>query len=134
LAGACSSTTHGRRDRETAEIGDDCTIYQGVTLGGTSLYRGAKRHPTLGAAWSSARARTALSALHGRRRRQGRRQCVVVKPVPPGATATGIPARIIRGEPERHRTACGRRLLGLRADASADDPLSSHCTADQRGG
>ncbi|MSQ89556.1 MAG: serine O-acetyltransferase, partial [Betaproteobacteria bacterium] len=33
---------------ETAEIGDDCTIYQGVTLGGTSLYRGAKRHPTLG--------------------------------------------------------------------------------------
>src|SRR5574338_340582 len=33
---------------ETAEVGDDCTIYQAVTLGGTSLYRGAKRHPTLG--------------------------------------------------------------------------------------
>ena len=33
---------------ETAEIGDDCTLYQGVTLGGTSLTRGAKRHPTLG--------------------------------------------------------------------------------------
>src|SRR5689334_25084215 len=33
---------------ETAEIGDDCTIYQGVTLGGTSLAKGAKRHPTLG--------------------------------------------------------------------------------------
>ncbi|MEI8326955.1 MAG: serine O-acetyltransferase EpsC, partial [Betaproteobacteria bacterium] len=33
---------------ETAEIGDGCTIYQGVTLGGTSLYRGVKRHPTLG--------------------------------------------------------------------------------------
>jgi len=33
---------------ETAEIGDDCTIYQGVTLGGTSLVKGAKRHPTLG--------------------------------------------------------------------------------------
>src|SRR5487761_1269529 len=33
---------------ETAEIGDDCTLYQGVTLGGTSLARGAKRHPTLG--------------------------------------------------------------------------------------
>src|SRR5580658_5161867 len=32
---------------ETAQIGDDCTIYQGVTLGGTSLTRGAKRHPTL---------------------------------------------------------------------------------------
>jgi serine O-acetyltransferase len=33
---------------ETAEVGDDCTIYQGVTLGGTSLYKGQKRHPTLG--------------------------------------------------------------------------------------
>ncbi len=33
---------------ETAEIGDDCTIYQGVTLGGTSLAKGSKRHPTLG--------------------------------------------------------------------------------------
>ena len=33
---------------ETTEIGDDCTIYQGVTLGGTSLYKGVKRHPTLG--------------------------------------------------------------------------------------
>ena len=31
---------------ETTEIGDDCTIYQGVTLGGTSLYKGVKRHPT----------------------------------------------------------------------------------------
>ena len=33
---------------ETAEVGDDCTIYQGVTLGGTKLTRGAKRHPTIG--------------------------------------------------------------------------------------
>ena len=33
---------------ETAEVGDDCTIYHGVTLGGTSLYKGTKRHPTLG--------------------------------------------------------------------------------------
>ena len=33
---------------ETAEVGDDCTIYHGVTLGGTSLTKGAKRHPTLG--------------------------------------------------------------------------------------
>jgi serine O-acetyltransferase len=32
---------------ETVEIGDDCTLYQGVTLGGTALTRGAKRHPTL---------------------------------------------------------------------------------------
>ena len=44
---------------ETAEIGDGCTIYHGVTLGGTSLYKGAKRHPTLG------------RDVGGRRRRQG---------------------------------------------------------------
>jgi 23S rRNA (guanosine2251-2'-O)-methyltransferase len=39
-----------RGDRRDRQVGDDCTIYQGVTLGGTSLHTGAKRHPTLGAA------------------------------------------------------------------------------------
>jgi serine O-acetyltransferase len=41
---------------ETAEISDDCTLYHGVTLGGTS-WKAGKRHPTLGRAWSSAPAR-----------------------------------------------------------------------------
>src|ERR1041384_4350009 len=48
--GSCVFIDHGMGVviGETAEIGDGCTIYQGVTLGGTSLYRGEKRHPTLG--------------------------------------------------------------------------------------
>ena len=48
--GCCVFIDHGMGVviGETAEVGDGCTIYQGVTLGGTSLYRGAKRHPTLG--------------------------------------------------------------------------------------
>src|SRR3954465_6362753 len=48
--GSCVFIDHGMGVviGETAEVGDGCTIYQGVTLGGTSLYRGTKRHPTLG--------------------------------------------------------------------------------------
>jgi len=48
--GSCVFIDHGMGVviGETAEVGDGCTIYQGVTLGGTSLYRGEKRHPTLG--------------------------------------------------------------------------------------
>src|SRR5204863_8038912 len=48
--GCCVFIDHGMGVviGETAEVGDGCTIYQGVTLGGTSLYRGTKRHPTLG--------------------------------------------------------------------------------------
>ena len=57
---------------ETAEIGDDCTIYQGVTLGGTSLAKGAKRHPTLGARRDRRRRRAGAGRLHGRRRRARR--------------------------------------------------------------
>src|SRR3954453_8297679 len=49
--GSCVFIDHGMGVviGETAEVGDGCTIYQGVTLGGTSLTGGAKRHPTLGA-------------------------------------------------------------------------------------
>src|ERR1041385_1284081 len=49
--GSCVFIDHGMGVviGETAEVGDGCTIYQGVTLGGTSLYPGTKRHPTLGA-------------------------------------------------------------------------------------
>src|SRR5512147_333720 len=80
---------------ETAEIGDDCTIYQGVTLGGTSLYRGTKRHPTLGkGVVVSAGAKVLGGFLVGDGAKIGS-NAVVIKPVPAGATAVGIPARII---------------------------------------
>ena len=80
---------------ETAEVGDDCTIYQGVTLGGTSLTRGAKRHPTLGAGVIvGAGAKVLGSFTVGAQAKIGS-NAVVVKPVPAGATAVGNPARIV---------------------------------------
>ncbi len=80
---------------ETAEIGDGCTIYQGVTLGGTSLYKGAKRHPTLGKnVLVSAGAKVMGGFTVGDNAKIGT-NAVVIKPVPAGATAVGIPARII---------------------------------------
>jgi serine O-acetyltransferase len=80
---------------ETAEIGDGCTIYQGVTLGGTSLYKGSKRHPTLGKnVVVSAGAKVLGGFVVGDGAKIGS-NAVVIKPVPPGATAVGIPARII---------------------------------------
>ena len=80
---------------ETAEVHDDCTIYQGVTLGGTSLERGAKRHPTLARGVTvSAGAKVLGSFTVGEGATIGSNS-VVLKAVPAGATAVGIPARII---------------------------------------
>lgn len=82
---------------ETAEIGDDCTIYQGVTLGGTSLYRGAKRHPTLGRrVVVSAGAKVLGGFTVGDDAKVGS-NAVVLKEVPPGATVVGVPGRIVEG-------------------------------------
>jgi len=83
---------------EAAEVGDDCTIYQGVTRGGTSLYKGAKRHPTLGkGVVVSAGAKVLGGFTVGDGARVGA-NAVLLKPVPPGATAVGIPARIIEAK------------------------------------
>jgi serine O-acetyltransferase len=85
---------------ETAEIGDDCTIYQGVTLGGTRLYKGAKRHPTLG---KGVVVGAGAQVLGGFTVGDGARigsNAVVVKPVPAGATAVGNPARLIEAKPD----------------------------------
>src|SRR5882724_10784169 len=80
---------------ETAEVGDGCTIYQGVTLGGTSLYRGTKRHPTLGAGVVvGAGAKVLGGFVVGEGARIGS-NAVVVKEVPAGATVVGIPGRIV---------------------------------------
>jgi len=82
---------------ETAEVGDDCTIYQGVTLGGTSLAR-KKRHPTLGnRVVVGAGAKILGPIVVGDGAKIGS-NAVVVKEVPEGATAIGIPARIIEAQ------------------------------------
>jgi len=80
---------------ETAEVGDDCTIYQGVTLGGTSLYRGTKRHPTLGkGVVVSAGAKVLGGFTVGDGAKVGS-NAVVLKEVPAGATVVGVPGRIV---------------------------------------
>ena len=79
---------------ETAVVGDDCLIYQGVTLGGTSLTKG-KRHPTLEdhvVVGSGARILGNITIGHHARVGSG---SVVVKPAPPHSTIVGIPGRIV---------------------------------------
>jgi len=79
---------------QTAEVGEGCTIYQGVTLGGTSLAPG-KRHPTLGRdVVIGAGAKVLGPFMVGDGARVGSNS-VVVKEVPAGATVVGIPARIV---------------------------------------
>ncbi len=86
---------------ETAEIGDDCTIYQGVTLGGTSLYRGTKRHPTLGkGVVVSAGAKVLGGFTVGDGAKVGS-NAVVLKEVPAGATVVGIPGRIVEASSKK---------------------------------
>jgi serine O-acetyltransferase len=80
---------------ETAEIGDGCTIYLGVSLGGTSLYKGTKRHPTLGKGVVVSAGAKVLGGFEVGDGAKIGSNAVVIKPVPAGATAVGIPARII---------------------------------------
>lgn len=80
---------------ETAVIGDDCLLYQGVTLGGTGKDQG-KRHPTLGnnvLVGSGARVLGPFTVGDNARIAAG---AVVLREVPPGCTAVGVPARIVR--------------------------------------
>jgi len=80
---------------ETAEIGDDCTLYHGVTLGGTSWEKG-KRHPTLGNdVVVGAGAKVLGPILIGNGARIGS-NAVVVKPIPEGATVVGVPGRLVQ--------------------------------------
>lgn len=79
---------------ETAEVGDDCTIYHGVTLGGTSLQH-TKRHPTLGRDVVVGSGAAVLGAITvGDGARIGANS-VVVKDVPANATVVGIPGRVV---------------------------------------
>jgi serine O-acetyltransferase len=111
---------------ETAEVGDDCTIYQGVTLGGTSLHRGTKRHPTLEAGVVIGAGAKVLGGFTvGAGARVGSNS-VVTKTVPAGATAVGSPARIIGEDVDVRRESQAARM-GFSAYAvtqGADDPLS----------
>jgi serine O-acetyltransferase len=110
---------------ETAEIGDECTIYQGVTLGGTSLSKGAKRHPTLGRGvivGANSQVLGGFTVGDGARVGSG---AVVVKPVPPGATAVGNPARVIQADAEATREAIAARMgFSAYGVTQGDDPVA----------
>lgn len=83
---------------ETAEIGDDCTLYHGVTLGGTQWSAG-KRHPTLGnGVVVGAGAKVLGPIILGDGARIGS-NAVVLKDAPAGATLVGIPARVVGQSP-----------------------------------
>ena len=110
---------------ETAEIGDDCTIYQGVTLGGTSLGKGTKRHPTLGkGVIVSAGAKVLGSFTVGDGARVGG-NAVLLQPVPAGATAVGIPARIVVKSADMQREEAATKLgFSAYGVSNGDDPVA----------
>ncbi|MEO5703244.1 MAG: serine O-acetyltransferase [Gammaproteobacteria bacterium] len=97
---------------ETAEIGDDCTLYHGVTLGGTSWQKG-KRHPTLSSDVVVGAGATVLGPIMiGAGARIGS-NAVVNKDVMPGATVVGIPGRVVNApntQHEQQRDAIARKI------------------------
>ncbi len=110
---------------ETAEVGDGCTIYQGVTLGGTSLEKGAKRHPTLGRdVIVGANSQVLGGFTVGDGARIGS-SAVVVKPVPAGASAVGNPARVLQANDDTLREKAAARMgFSAYGATQGDDPVS----------
>jgi serine O-acetyltransferase len=110
---------------EMAEIHDECTIYQGVTLGGTSLVKGAKRHPTLERGvivGANACVLGGFNVGEGARIGSG---AVVTKPVPAGATAVGNPARIIQAQTDAVREAAAAKMgFSAYGVTQGDDPVA----------
>ena len=110
---------------ETAVIGDNCTLYHGVTLGGTSWNKG-KRHPTLEeGVVIGAGAKVLGPIIVGKGAKIGS-NAVVVKDVPAEATAVGIPARILDQETESQRGTMAEKM-GFSAYAVSDnlnDPMT----------
>lgn len=111
---------------ETAEVGDDCTIYQGVTLGGTSLSKGVKRHPTLERGVIIGAGAQVLGGFTVGAGAKIGSNAVVVKEVPPGATAVGNPARVVRKEEQQdlREQAAARMFAAYGVTPNGDDPLS----------
>lgn len=107
---------------ETTEIGDDCTLYHGVTLGGTSWKKG-KRHPTLGNnVVVGAGAKVLGPVIIGAGSRIGS-NAVVAKDMPVNATVVGVPGRIVVGSNsgiEQKRQAIAKKI-GFDAYGTTND-------------
>lgn len=108
---------------ETAEVGDGCTIFQGVTLGGTGRQAG-KRHPTVGRNVVIGVGAAILGNVTVGDNSYIGAGAVVLRDVPPNSTAVGVPARIVRME--------GRRVIGATLDhGSLPDPILERLQALQ---
>jgi serine O-acetyltransferase len=117
---------------ETAEIGDDCTLYHGVTLGGTTWQKG-KRHPTLqDNVVVGAGAKVLGPITVGAGVRIGS-NAVITKDVPEGGTVVGVPGRLVRkhdkvdkqAEEQRHATAEKLGFDAYGATKEAPDPVAT---------
>ncbi len=110
---------------ETAVIGDDVTLYHGVTLGGTSWNKG-KRHPTLESGVVIGAGAKVLGPITISAGAKVGSNAVVTKPVPAGATAVGNPARVIEHSEQSKQREQQAEKLGFSAYAVArdqDDPM-----------
>ena len=107
---------------ETAEIGDDCLLYRGVTLGGTGKDQG-KRHPTIG---NNVLVSTGAKVLGPFKVGDGARiaaNAVVLKEIPENATAVGVPARVVRIAGEK------TNFVGNVDQVSVTDPVQKELEA-----
>jgi serine O-acetyltransferase len=109
---------------ETSEIGDDVTLYQGVTLGGTSTER-IKRHPTIEESVTIFSGAAVLGPVTvGRHSRVGAGS-VLVTSVPPHSTVVGIPGRVVKIEAKH--TPTGKAIIDLNS-ADLPDPVQRALT------
>ena len=109
---------------ETAEVGDNCVIYQGVTLGGTGKDRG-KRHPTLGNNVMVGAGAKILGPFRVGDNAKIAANAVVLEEIPPDSTAVGVPAKIVRRE--------GQRVEQNLDQVHMPDPVAlQHCRMEMR--
>lgn len=100
---------------ETVEMGDNCTIYQGVTLGGTGKDKG-KRHPTLGNNVMVGAGAKVLGPIKIGNNVKIAANAVVLQEVPDNCTAVGVPARIVRRD--------GQKVIDQLDHMHSPDPIS----------
>jgi len=104
---------------ETAEVGEDTTLYHGVTLGGTTWNKG-KRHPSLGRNVVVGAGAKILGPIKVGDGAKIGSNAVVVKDVPEGATVVGIPGRIVEAGPSKE----GARFAAYAVVQNQDDPYA----------
>lgn len=115
---------------QTAEVGDDCTIYQGVTLGGVSVARGTKRHPTIG---KEVIIGAGAQVLGGFTVGDGARigaNAVVLHEVAPGATVVGVPAHEAKNVKRTPQESEHFDPYGVTSEEC--DPVKTHITGLHR--